>query len=61
MPGLPEDKILEFTKSDKKMKGGKIRFILPAGIGSAVVSDDVTEEELLCGIRAVTAQKTGND
>ncbi len=61
VPGLPEDKILEFTKSDKKMKGGKIRFILPAGIGSAVVSDDVTEEELLCGIRAVTAQKTGND
>ncbi len=58
--GLPEsvslpdrEEILRITKSDKKMSGGQIRFILLEKIGKAVVTDDVTDEELLYGIDAV--------
>ena len=31
---------------DKKVLAGKIRFIIPTGIGSAIVTDDVTESVL---------------
>ena len=63
MYGLPvsvhipdPDAVLDITKSDKKMRAGKIRFILPCGIGKAICADDVTEEELMLGIRAVSEQ-----
>jgi 3-dehydroquinate synthase len=36
--------IIETLKSDKKVKAGKVRFILPEGIGKSVVSDRVTSE-----------------
>ncbi len=50
--GLPTDipselaiaDILETIKSDKKVKAGKVRFILPQAIGKAVISDRVTPE-----------------
>ena len=50
--GLPTDipselalkDILETIKSDKKVKAGKVRFILPTAIGKAIISDRVTSE-----------------
>ena len=50
--GLPTDipseiaieDILETIKSDKKVKAGKVRFILPTAIGKAIISDRVTPE-----------------
>lgn len=36
--------ILEALKSDKKVKGGKVRFVLPETIGSATVTDQVSSE-----------------
>ena len=50
--GLPTDipariaiaDILETIKSDKKVKAGKVRFILPTAIGKAMISDRVTPE-----------------
>ena len=36
--------ILETIKSDKKVRAGKVRFILPTGIGKAIISDRVTPE-----------------
>jgi 3-dehydroquinate synthase len=37
---------VKHMRHDKKVKAGRIRFILPTGIGSAVVTDDVDDEML---------------
>ena len=49
--GIDDQEILSITKSDKKMIGGHIRFILLKEIGKAVIADDVTDEEILYGLR----------
>jgi 3-dehydroquinate synthase len=38
------DAILETLKSDKKVKAGKVRFVLPSQIGTVTISDRVTAE-----------------
>lgn len=43
-PMLEIDEILETLKSDKKVKAGKVRFVLPQAIGKATVTDRVTPE-----------------
>lgn len=45
--------ILRLTKSDKKMKAGKIRFILLKKIGKAVIDSTVTDEEILAAISEI--------
>ncbi len=51
--GIDENEILKITKTDKKMSGGHIRFILLEEIGKAVIAEDVTDEEILDGIRFI--------
>lgn len=41
------DRIVEITKSDKKMEQGNIKFILLKKIGKAVIDTGVTEEEII--------------
>ena len=53
--GIDAQEVLRFTKSDKKMKNGQIRFILLRRPGEAFYTDDVTDEEILNGIRYITA------
>ncbi|MCR5773601.1 MAG: 3-dehydroquinate synthase [Lachnospiraceae bacterium] len=55
--GADADKILELTKSDKKMNAGRIRFILLKGIGKAYIDTTVTDEEMLDGIRQLVIDK----
>jgi 3-dehydroquinate synthase len=43
---IPAEGILETLKSDKKVKDGKVRFILPDRIGSVKISDRVGEAEI---------------
>ena len=38
--------IIETLKSDKKVKAGKVRFILPTSIGEVTITDKVTEETI---------------
>lgn len=45
--------ILAAMKHDKKVTGGRIRFILPCEIGAVEIVDDVTEAEILSGIGAM--------
>lgn len=52
----PEE-IIHITKSDKKMSNGQIRFILLQSIGRAVISDDVTEDEMREGIRYINSHE----
>ncbi|MEE8826561.1 MAG: 3-dehydroquinate synthase [Eubacteriales bacterium] len=53
--GIDAQEVLHFTKSDKKMKNGQIRFVLLKRPGEAFYTDDVTDEEILNGIRYITA------
>ena len=47
---LPEDvdieKIIKFTKNDKKADAGKVKFILLSDIGNSFISMDVTDEDM---------------
>jgi 3-dehydroquinate synthase len=40
------DDILTTLRSDKKVKSGKVRFVLPKRIGEAFVTDQVTDETI---------------
>ncbi len=51
-PGLSVDDLIARTLRDKKVHGGKVRWALPAGIGTATVRDDVPESL----VRAVLAE-----
>ena len=48
--GLNPDDILRATKSDKKMDGGKVKFILLDKIGNGIIYKDLTDNEILDGI-----------
>jgi 3-dehydroquinate synthase len=43
---LPVDRLLDAATRDKKNRSGIRRFILPSGIGNAIVVEDVTDAEL---------------
>lgn len=43
---ISTDVLLDWMKRDKKVKAGKIQFVLPKGIGDVYITDDVTEAEL---------------
>lgn len=49
--------ILGLTKSDKKMEGGTIKFVLLKKIGKAVVDKTVTDEEILAAINEIHFSK----
>ena len=42
-PGLDADAVFDATRSDKKVHGGNIRWVLLHGLGNAVTRDDVPE------------------
>lgn len=45
-PDLDTEAIIEALKSDKKVKSGKVNFILPTQIGAATISDKLTSDIL---------------
>jgi 3-dehydroquinate synthase len=45
-PDLEFDELYDFMKRDKKVKAGKIRFVLPVRIGETEIVDDVTEIQM---------------
>ncbi|MBE5856385.1 MAG: 3-dehydroquinate synthase [Lachnospiraceae bacterium] len=50
---LDVNKVLELTRSDKKMKDGQIRFVLLKKIGKAFVDATVTDEEILAALNEI--------
>jgi 3-dehydroquinate synthase len=44
--GMHINDFMPFMKTDKKVKDGRMRFILPQTLGAAIIVDDVTESEL---------------
>lgn len=51
---LSTDDILKTLQSDKKVKNGLVRFVLPKELGQAFVSNQVTQEVIRQAIAAVT-------
>jgi len=45
-PGLGPEAILASLQTDKKVKDGKVRFVLPTQIGAATVTDRLTTEQV---------------
>jgi 3-dehydroquinate synthase len=43
----PAERLMEAIAQDKKVKGGKLTFILTRGIGQSFVADDVPASEVL--------------
>jgi 3-dehydroquinate synthase len=41
LPPLDPQAVLTCLQGDKKVIGGRVRFVLPTGIGSVVIRDDV--------------------
>jgi shikimate kinase/3-dehydroquinate synthase len=41
---LPADRLLTHMKQDKKMRGGKLTFVLTKGIGQAFTCNEVPED-----------------
>lgn len=51
--GLEAEDIIRVSKNDKKMNGKQIRFILLQNMGNAVITEDVTDEEMREALGAV--------
>ena len=51
--GFDAKKVLSATKSDKKMVGNQVKFILLKEIGNAYIYRELTDEQILDGIRYV--------
>jgi len=48
----PAERIVQHMQSDKKVRGGKLTFILAHAIGRAFVADDVPAEKVIATLRA---------
>ena len=48
--------LLQAAAGDKKNRVGQRRFVLPRGIGAALVAEDVTDNELLAATEAMLAE-----
>ena len=55
--GPDAGQIMGLTRSDKKMKAGTLRFILPVGTGESVICTDITDDELLYGISSILEEE----
>ena len=55
LPPLDPEAVLTTLRSDKKVRQGLVRFVLPAAIGQVVIRDDVDEGAILEALRAHTA------
>ncbi len=47
------DVLTAFMQKDKKVKAGRIRFVLPTAIGQVVTVSDVTSAQIAAGARAI--------
>jgi 3-dehydroquinate synthase len=50
---IEPEKVLEFTKSDKKAIDKGIKFILLKRVGKAYIDQNVTDEDMIGGIREI--------
>jgi 3-dehydroquinate synthase len=54
---LPVDRILKAASRDKKVRGGRATFVLPAAVGRVVIRNDVTVPEVRRALRMMAARE----
>ncbi|WP_035991268.1 3-dehydroquinate synthase [Leptolyngbya sp. KIOST-1] len=47
---LKAEDILALLQGDKKVEDGQVRFVIPQGLGAAVVTGDITREQMLAAL-----------
>ncbi|MDO4938766.1 MAG: 3-dehydroquinate synthase family protein [Lachnospiraceae bacterium] len=47
------DAVLDFCYNDKKIRDGKIRFILLRGLGNPIITDDVSRKEMIAALETI--------
>jgi 3-dehydroquinate synthase len=57
LPVLDEQKVMEHLRTDKKVRDGKVRFVLPVQMGEVVIRDDVSAEVIIETLRAMKEGK----
>lgn len=57
--GINPEEILALTKSDKKMEGDKIKFVLLKKVGKAVIDLNVTDEDILNAVKEILYVEDG--
>ena len=55
--GLDAEEILSATKSDKKMIGSQVKFVLLQEPGNAYIYRELTDEQILSGISYVLEKR----
>jgi len=55
--GLTAGELLDRMRSDKKVIGGRLRFVLPEAIGRVTIRDDVPEDMVIDVLSALGAQQ----
>src|SRR3984957_6373130 len=55
---LPRSQILEKVFADKKFENGKIRFVVTPRLGSALLAENITIEDLESGLKAIDPSQT---
>lgn len=56
--GLHAEEIVGMTKSDKKMDGNKIQFVLLKSVGEAIIDTTITDEELTEALEATILKES---
>ena len=46
-PDLASEAVLACLQGDKKVRDGRVRFVLPTALGSVEIRDDVSGEQVL--------------
>lgn len=54
LPALDPAAVLDCLQGDKKVRDGKVRFVLPTAIGSVVIRDDVEQTVIHAAIAALS-------
>jgi 3-dehydroquinate synthase len=52
-PQLPVDRVIEAMSFDKKVRAGKVRFVLPDRIGHVVIRDDVPADMIRAAVESL--------
>jgi len=52
-PALDEEAVMDRLRTDKKVRDGRVRFVLPVRMGEVAIRDDVPPEVILEVIRAM--------
>jgi 3-dehydroquinate synthase len=55
--GLAPERVLAAVRRDKKVKAGRLTFVLPAGIGRVVIRSDVTPPEIRHALRVMASRE----